>query len=588
MKKINVDVSWMHCKSCELLLEKSLKKAKNIKKVSASEKKWIVELCCEWWNPDMSEIETIIKEAWYNIWKWQKLTWLNKEPKVYKDIFYILLTFFAIYFIFSAFWINFAELSNFSKPTIWVALLVWLTAWVSSCMALVGWLILWVSAKWSEDHSNLSRFSRFEPHLYFNTWRIVGFWILGWILGVFGKIFSLSPFAIWVMTIATGVIMLLLGINLSEISPKISSFSLTLPKFLWKNVWNQNSSSKHIFALSTWALTFFLPCWFTLAMQAYAITTWSFIDWALIMAAFALGTAPWLLWIWWLASYFSWARAKKLFKATWVLVMLLAFFNISNWYTLAQLGSSSVMKWVEANPWEVQEIRMTQSWDWYSPSVLHVKPNTKIRWIITSTNPFSCSSQLVAPSLGIQKNLEKWENVIEFVSGDSGEIKFSCSMWMYNGKIIIDSDWTSASTDTDNTLVSSSDKQFGWWCSVGSWQGQKNTQTSCWGAWNIVSSDTVAKTPVPGDAEKIDATYTSDWMSPQSFELKKWHTYVLTIDVKDDIYWCMSTIYIPWFDENMQELRAWTKVRFTIKADKLGRYPITCAMWVPHWFLNIE
>ncbi|NCP77121.1 sulfite exporter TauE/SafE family protein [bacterium] len=45
-------------------------------------------------------------------------------------------------------------------------------------------------------------------------------------------------------------------------------------------------------ALGSGALTFFLPCGFTLAMQAYAITTGSFITGALTMMAFALGTAP--------------------------------------------------------------------------------------------------------------------------------------------------------------------------------------------------------------------------------------------------------------------------------------------------------
>lgn len=86
--------------------------------------------------------------------------------------------------------------------------------------------------------------------------------------------------------------MLLLGVNLAELSPRLSRISITLPKFLSAGVTKKNSASKHILALGTGALTFLLPCGFTLAMQAYAITTGSFTTGALTLMAFALGTAP--------------------------------------------------------------------------------------------------------------------------------------------------------------------------------------------------------------------------------------------------------------------------------------------------------
>ena len=44
MKKIIIPVSGMHCRSCELILEKSIKKLKNIEKVEANEKKGLVEI----------------------------------------------------------------------------------------------------------------------------------------------------------------------------------------------------------------------------------------------------------------------------------------------------------------------------------------------------------------------------------------------------------------------------------------------------------------------------------------------------------------------------------------------------------------
>lgn len=306
-----------------------------------------------------------------------------------------------------------------------------------------------MSAKWNEEHLKASKWHRFEPHLYFNIGRIAGFGILGGLLGVFGSFVSLSPFMIGGLTVITGLIMLSLGVKLADISPRLSRVSITLPKVFGAGVANGGSVSKHLTALSTGALTFFLPCGFTLAMQAYAITTGSFMTGALTMMAFALGTAPGLLGVGGLTSYLSGSFARKFFKFTGVLVILLAVFNISNGSTLMNLGGSvKVVPTTGVISDEVQEIHMTESDGGYTPNSFHIKPNMKTRWIVTATNPYSCASQLTAPSIGVQKQLEQGENIIEFISPASGTIKFSCSMGMYSGKIIIDG------TETDTKPVS--------------------------------------------------------------------------------------------------------------------------------------
>lgn len=80
---------------------------------------------------------------------------------------------------------------------------------------------------------------------------------------------------------------------------------------------------------------------------------------------------------------------------------------------------------------------MTQDDSGYSPNVISIRPNRKIRLIVDSKSPYSCSSMIVIPSIGISKHLDPGENVIEFVSPSSGEVRFSCSMGMYAGKFVI-------------------------------------------------------------------------------------------------------------------------------------------------------
>lgn len=184
------------------------------------------------------------------------------------------------------------EIGSVSSPTLSIAFLVGLTAGISSCMALVGGLILGISAKWSRENQDATRWSRFEPHVYFNIGRVAGFGILGGLLGFFGSFLSLSNLFLGAMTLLVGGVMILLGFNLTNLSPKLGSISITLPKFLSKNVDSEKSVPTKSGTMLAGMLSFFLPCGFTLAMQMYAISTGSFVTGALTMAFFALGTAP--------------------------------------------------------------------------------------------------------------------------------------------------------------------------------------------------------------------------------------------------------------------------------------------------------
>lgn len=558
----------MHCKSCELLLEHSLQKLDNVEKVYADQSRGIVTVSYTENIPDEKAIESIIRENGYRIGKEAKLPWFHTDLDTYIETILILAVLFMIYIFVKMSGISVGNFGNFSSPSFGVAFLVGLTAGVSSCMALVGGLILSVSAKWNEEHMRASKWHRFQPHLYFNIGRITGFGILGGLLGVFGFFVSLSPFAIGGLTIGSGLIMLLLGINLSELSPRLSQVSITLPKFLGSGVRKTDGASKHTVALMTGALTFFLPCGFTLAMQAYAITTGSFTTGALTMMAFALGTAPGLLGVGGLTSYLSGTIAKKFFKFTGILVLILALFNISNGYILMNLGGlAKITPTTGVVSDEVQEIRMTESDSGYTPSTLSIKPNMHTRWIINATNPYTCASQLIVPSLGITKQLEPGENIIEFISPASGTIGFSCSMGMYSGKILITPDAKiELSKDTNTSVISSKntlpEKTIGVTCSTGN--NFTSTGTCDKGSIETPTTSVSASLNPPTGVETLNLSYTTSGLSG-NIQVKKGGNYKIVIDVKDTISGCMSTILIPGLDEHIQYLRGGTQVVFNIQ-----------------------
>jgi sulfite exporter TauE/SafE len=313
-------------------------------------------------------------------------------------------------------------------------------------MALVGGLVLRVASRFSQENPNASMKEKFTPHLYFNLGRIVSFFILGGVIGFIGSFFQMSPSFMGLMIILVGISMIYLGLQLTNIFPQLTGSSITLPKWISKALGistRQDSSYSHRSALSLGALTFFVPCGFTQAIQLYAMTTGSFITGALTMSVFALGTTPGLLSLGGLTSFIKGKSSGLFFKIVGLTVIAMALFNISNGLTLAGIkkaGQTQVQNQKEDPNVKmengVQVVHMEQNAQGYYPNVFTVKKGVPVKWIIKSIYP-SCASSLMVQKLNIRAALTDKEQVFEFTPKDSGDIPFSCSMGMYNGNIIV-------------------------------------------------------------------------------------------------------------------------------------------------------
>ena len=464
--KLNVQIAGMHCRSCEILVEDNLLEVPGIERVVINYKKGSAEIHYGDKKPSMKEIETAIREAGYHIGVDGKKPLLSKDPEDYKDLGIAVFVLACIYLIFQNLGIggiNLAGVGGSNPSSLPVVFLVGITAGLSTCMALVGGLILGISARHAELHPEASAMEKFRPHLFFNLGRIGGYALLGGILGALGSVFQLSSGVMGALIIIVGFVMLMLGMKLIGIFPRMENGGMTLPVGISKFFGIKRSHEKkysHRGSIITGALTFFLPCGFTQAMQLYAISTGSFFRGALIMGFFALGTAPGLLSVGGVTSVMKGIFAQRFFKFAGILVIFLAMFNIANGYNLTgwQLGSSnngsassgvcttdeagcdsaSVTGSTGATGTVVEQvINMTENSSGYVPNSLSVKKGAPVKWVIQANEPYSCASTIVVPSLGIKKSLVAGENVIEFTPTEAGVINFSCSMGMYTGKIIV-------------------------------------------------------------------------------------------------------------------------------------------------------
>jgi len=424
----------------------------HVQSVIANQSKWIVEINYTDKEPNLQEIQKEIEKLWYHLGEKDSTPRFSKDASEYIMFFTILIVIYILYIIIKNSGISFDNIINNNEPSLPIVLLIGLTAGISSCMALVGGLILAISAKRNETHENQTPAKRIIPQIYFNIGRILWFTILWGLLGTFGSFIKLSATSMSVLTILVGIVMILLGINLTHISPKMSKRSIWLPKRFSKWIDNKKGTLRTS-ALVTGALTFFLPCGFTFAMQVYAISTGNFLQGALVMGIFALGTLPGLLSIGAVASFVKGNAAKYFYRFVGVLVLLLWIYNISNAYNIVkmQFGNEStptqitntqtgiIIKTVIENKEEI--IHMTYSANGLEPWTLTLQSGKKYKIIIDSQIDVGwCMSSILLPGLDNNTQFVRKGNTItfEFTANKTGEFGFVCAMGLsHNAKVII-------------------------------------------------------------------------------------------------------------------------------------------------------
>ncbi len=464
MEKIVLSVKGMHCRSCEILLGGELRKVCGVSRVNVNANMGLVEIFSED-AIDKKVIANVIRNAGYAITsfddsggnkKEDDTPWLNRDPKVYRSLAISAVVLVALYYILRWLGLNNINFGGGQPSSLLIVLVVGLTAGLSTCMALVGGLVLGFAARYGEKHPMATPAQKFRPHLFFNLGRIVSYFVLGGIIALAGEAFKLSGTMLGLITIIVGSVMLVLGIQLTELFPRVSAGVVAMPSTISKALGMKGHETREYSnknALVGGALTFFLPCGFTQAMQIYAVTSGSFIAGALIMSIFALGTAPGLLGIGGVVSLLGGNAMKNFYRFAGALVFVLAIVNLTHGINLTGWGvidlskpitkdtsapppaspANSSLKNVELGE-GVQIARMDQVAYGYEPDYFEVKKGIKVKWIVNSKTQYSCASALMLPAMGIQEYLKPGENEFEFTPDETGTLRFSCAMGMYTGR----------------------------------------------------------------------------------------------------------------------------------------------------------
>lgn len=283
MKTHTLYVKGTHCSACKILIEDIVGEHKGVKNVCVDLNKETVHIETDHEvtpHALAQELGTLLAANKYEI-STEKIV----EEKDTKSLavavplgFILLALFFALQKL---------GIVNFGlegEMTPFTPLLIGVVASFSTCLAIVGGLVLSLSAKAAQNNTSTKSF------VYFHLGRIIGFAVLGGVLGALSSVFTINATVHAILGLIVAFVMVILGINLLGVWKFGRRLQLALPRGLFDKL---TKIEYGLFApFITGVGTFFLPCGFTQSMQIAALSSGSFTQGALIMVMFAFGTLP--------------------------------------------------------------------------------------------------------------------------------------------------------------------------------------------------------------------------------------------------------------------------------------------------------
>lgn len=312
MKTITLHVSGTHCNSCKILIEDILFDSPLITNANVDIKKEVITFDT---NSDQndSEIINIINQALsssnYTV-SAEKITKTKDDKRLIWQALPLGILFLGLFILLQKSGLLNFGLSGSITPI--TSFIIGLIASVSSCLAVVGGLVLSLSATVVHDLKGNTK-----PIFLFHFGRLLGFALLGGILGVIGGALEINFTVGAILGLITSLVMIVLGLNLIGVFEKNR---ITLPSNLFS--FFRHIEHQTLAPLLLGVGTFFLPCGFTQSMQLVALSSESFISGMFIMLGFALGTLPTLSILSFGSASFSKSRyAPLFFKTAGVLVI---------------------------------------------------------------------------------------------------------------------------------------------------------------------------------------------------------------------------------------------------------------------------
>jgi len=368
-----------------------------------------------------------------------------------------------------------------ADASLWLIFLTGLTAGGLSCVAVQGGLLATTIARreqllleeklvLTEDGSQTTGHA--TPILLFLGAKLVAYTLLGALLGLFGSWISLSPAMRGGLQILIGLFMLGMALQMLDVHPIFRYLVIQPPKRIQRFIRQSSKADDAFTPLFLGALTVFIPCGVTQAMELLALGSGSATRGALIMFAFVLGTSPIFYLLGLATARLSSAWEGTFMRAAAIAILVMALYSmlagsrllgyqigLGNPIEVADSGDSSdsiiratpiallddgatqmtglaARNLPQINSDGYQEVKIAALNSGYEPTLLRLRAGVPARITLVTNETYSCARAFVIPALGVERVLsETGDETIELMPQEVGSIPFTCSMGMYTGVI---------------------------------------------------------------------------------------------------------------------------------------------------------
>jgi len=451
----------MHCQSCETLIARAAKKIKGVShaKVDYETETGEVEFDSEKTSADAilnaieekgyecSLIEEAVEEPQEEVSEEHTDSeYININLK-YLGIFFGIIGILVVgYFIFSmAEGIQLPEITqNMGYGLLFLVGL--LTGF--HCVSMCGGFVVSYTTKAAREGRKAHK-----SHLMYGVGKTISYTVIGAAFGLLGSIITFTPMMRGVAGIIAGLFLVIFGLNMLNFIPGLRKVRIKTPAFISKFVGaeSQKHSSPLIIGLLNGLM---IACGPLQAIYIMAAGTGSMVEGAKILFVFALGTLPVMLGFGFITSFLSNKATHKILKVSGVIVIILGAIMVNRGLALTGTGfdTSSILASVSATSDGLtsgavieteggyQIIRMEVNRYGWEPDRFILKKGVPVKWIINGKEINGCNNAIQVPKLGLNFNIKKGEQIIEFTPTQEGVISWSCWMGMIPGAFIVKDD----------------------------------------------------------------------------------------------------------------------------------------------------
>lgn len=337
-----------------------------------------------------------------------------------------------------------------TSASLLVIFAIGLTAGGLSCLAVQGGLLTVAvtgDRERREDSPGAALQGNATPIMWFLGAKLTAYTLMGALLGALGSLAQPSPTLRAAIMGATALLMLATALHFLNVHPIFRYAVIQPPRFLTRRMQRTARGGGAFAPGFLGALTVFLPCGVTQAMQLLAINSGSPLLGAATMFVFVLGTSPIFFSLGYFATRMGEAMHARFLKVAGVAILLVALFSLDG---ALKLGGSpvtfakiraAVFKPAEAAPAVaasdgVQEARIAAGSGGYSPGSVKIAAGQPARVVFSADGSGGCTLALFFQDQ--QYYLDPAApTVIDLPPQKPGTIDYTCAMGMYGGSIEI-------------------------------------------------------------------------------------------------------------------------------------------------------